>query len=822
IHLSGENPKVTVTEKSAVEVLITSGSRQGLYLQGSNPEVNIENSNIQLKSAESYAINTTSSTAGNTSIVNSTIDAENSVIALKNGNKTIITNSIIRAGSMWFHANRMVIEQKSLIELNSSIDHPAAIEYMQGSLNSDNIDAQLLQITTGSIVDIKRTDGSFRNGARIGGNSTVSVDQGGKLYIYNLGDGIPNDSQKHAPNAGLTFKFGNSNKIIVKDPGSEVSIIAKNGSAITASSPEVNQPTSLDIEVSNGGYFSAVSNTATVKSGTVAASILNINFDNPLFLDFRNLQSDGGVIFSTKNNTSTLVASNSDLALWHRLSDLDSDPTFNFQRLDYSFSGKNFSTLVSTSRPKYLNTSIIGTSGLSQFSRLSSNNGRWAIADELRVPTNADNKIHGRVSLPVGLYDSRPAWDNEATVTIEVESPSGEKKQEYTAKTVGNTKESPGISIYGEKPRGGLFEIELDEPLEAGSKVRISKVELTSGELGEGFEHQILTDTVEVFPIIPPKPAKFSSSIIAQNTTTLQGVTDNLDAEVTATLNGEPLNIEAVAVEADGRFLLDLSEVSLEVDDEIQVFLRDTEGSAASAGIVNPPETNNIRGNINPSTELTFHDATFEPATTLIVGNVGSVSPLDPLNPDLEVNPENKPELPEDQGILSIDFVSSFNFGTQVISAQDQTYYAQPQRLMNEDGTVNGDEIRPNYVQISDRRPKNKRNGWQLDVTQNEQFKGENNQELFGASLSLLNQQVTSTQDGMTPVLQSVSCVLIPGNRRTLLKAQGNEGAGTWIYRFGDTDTKEKSVTLNIPKGTNPEATDYSTTLIWELSMVPD
>ena len=94
------------------------------------------------------------------------------------------------------------------------------------------------------------------------------------------------------------------------------------------------------------------------------------------------------------------------------------------------------------------------------------------------------------------------------------------------------------------------------------------------------------------------------------------------------------------------------------------------------------------------------------------------------MNPDLEVNPENKPELPEDQGILSIDFVSSFNFGTQVISAQDQTYYAQPQRLMNEDGTVNGDEIRPNYVQISDRRPKNKRNGWQLDVTQNEQFKG--------------------------------------------------------------------------------------------------
>ena len=90
--------------------------------------------------------------------------------------------------------------------------------------------------------------------------------------------------------------------------------------------------------------------------------------------------------------------------------------------------------MVSTSRPKYLNTSIIGTSGLSQFSRLSSNNGRWAIADELRVPTNADNKIHGRVSLPVGLYDSRPAWDNEATVTIEVESPSERKSKNIRLK----------------------------------------------------------------------------------------------------------------------------------------------------------------------------------------------------------------------------------------------------------------------------------------------------------------------------------------------------------------------------------------------------
>ena len=198
------------------------------------------------------------------------------------------------------------------------------------------------------------------------------------------------------------------------------------------------------------------------------------------------------------------------------------------------------------------------------------------------------------------------------------------------------------------------------------------------------------------------------------------------------------------------------------------------------------------------------------------------IRPMDPLNPENEVNPENPPDLPVDQGLLSIDFISSFNFGSQVISAQDQTYFAQPQRLLNEDGTVNQLEERPNYVQISDRRPENERNGWQLAVTQKEQFKGKENQKLLGASLSLSNQQVITAQGSTAPGLQSVPFTLIPGNRRTLLKAQGNEGTGTWIYRFGDADTQGESVALNVPKGSTPEATTYSTTLIWELSAVPN
>lgn len=208
--------------------------------------------------------------------------------------------------------------------------------------------------------------------------------------------------------------------------------------------------------------------------------------------------------------------------------------------------------------------------------------------------------------------------------------------------------------------------------------------------------------------------------------------------------------------------------------------------------------------------------------SVVYVYDIESVSPADPLDPEVEVNPENTPELPEGQGLLSIDFASRFNFGSQVISAHDQTYYAQPQRLLNEDQSIHEDEERPNYVQVSDRRSENERNGWQLDVTQKEQFQTKNAHELAGAQLQLMNQQLVTAQGGKEPSLQATTPLkLVPGNKRTLVRAEGAEGTGTWIYRFGNAQSTEESVALHVPKGATPESNHYATTLIWELSAVP-
>lgn len=239
--------------------------------------------------------------------------------------------------------------------------------------------------------------------------------------------------------------------------------------------------------------------------------------------------------------------------------------------------------------------------------------------------------------------------------------------------------------------------------------------------------------------------------------------------------------------------------------------------------------SNFISGQIATHAEVDYWDEHFDDVSYSSKSNTEITeistpvpSPLDPINPEEEVNPENPPIIPDNQGLLTIDFVSQFDFGQQLISLSDQTYFAKPQRLLNEDGTINQEEERPNYIQISDRRPEEDRNEWQLSVTQREQFKGEQGQELLGAKLQLMNSEIIGTQGEKVPELQSKTNELQPENKKILIKARGDEGKGTWIYRFGNSETARESIALVVPKGSNPQNVNYSTTLTWELSSVPD
>lgn len=193
------------------------------------------------------------------------------------------------------------------------------------------------------------------------------------------------------------------------------------------------------------------------------------------------------------------------------------------------------------------------------------------------------------------------------------------------------------------------------------------------------------------------------------------------------------------------------------------------------------------------------------------------VSPKDPENPQEELHPEVMPELPENQGFLSIDFVPTIQFGDQEISYfAPETLYAEPLRT-----TAN--ETRANFVQVSDRRGRNQSDGWRLSVKQREQFKNsETGHVLAGASLQFHHIQAIAASGQENQPTHSEQFSLLPGVSSTVAQAQAGSGLETWLFAFGTTDQASESVVLHLASEQERQTGTYETTLEWILQSVPD
>lgn len=207
-----------------------------------------------------------------------------------------------------------------------------------------------------------------------------------------------------------------------------------------------------------------------------------------------------------------------------------------------------------------------------------------------------------------------------------------------------------------------------------------------------------------------------------------------------------------------------------------------------------------------------------------------STNPVNPTNPDPEspiqpVNPldPDKPIEPGTSGPLSLDYVSILDFGEQLISVKDQVYFAKPQYMFKEDGTIDKDNPLPNYAQVTDKRGGEK--GWSLSVKQNGQFKSvKNNKELTGAEITFKNAKVLSNSNSKTPSSVKNSFSLTSdgtGVSENVMSASEGEGFGTWIYSFGDDSTKNNSIELSVPGSTPKESDVYTTSLTWSLTDIP-
>ncbi|MGM0126390.1 hypothetical protein IGI37_003819 [Enterococcus sp. AZ194] len=207
---------------------------------------------------------------------------------------------------------------------------------------------------------------------------------------------------------------------------------------------------------------------------------------------------------------------------------------------------------------------------------------------------------------------------------------------------------------------------------------------------------------------------------------------------------------------------------------------------------------------------------TYTPSTS----PTNPTDPLDPGKPIVPIVPPGEtPDNPGTAGPLSIDFASSFYFGSNEIISTTKTYEANPQAYTNEAGT---DTTGPNFVQVSDNR--GKESGWTLKVTQKGQFKTTTvkaGTELEGAKITLNNGNVVSASDSAFPT-GNAKTVLTPNSESLVMSAKDGQGAGTYLHNWGtDQATGATSVTLEVPGSSTKYSDRYETSFTWVLSDVP-
>ena len=240
------------------------------------------------------------------------------------------------------------------------------------------------------------------------------------------------------------------------------------------------------------------------------------------------------------------------------------------------------------------------------------------------------------------------------------------------------------------------------------------------------------------------------------------------------------------------------------------------------------------------SAATTGGDYTSSANLTLQAGT-GPVDPLDPTDPTNPVTPVD-PGTPGASGNLTVDYGSTLYFGTQSISTQSKTYYAHPDMVKDQSNAV---KVVPNYVQVTDQS--GELSGWTLSLTQASDLhmttgtSTDPGYALSGAQISFTGGTLLGG-NGITAGKPSdvvASGVLTPGVATKLVSAVKNEGAGTWLYNFGDVDAYDASsvdtanttdhtkvatksaISLAVPAGLIEKAAPYTTDLYWSLQAVP-
>lgn len=198
-------------------------------------------------------------------------------------------------------------------------------------------------------------------------------------------------------------------------------------------------------------------------------------------------------------------------------------------------------------------------------------------------------------------------------------------------------------------------------------------------------------------------------------------------------------------------------------------------------------------------------------------------------DPDVEIDPE----VPGTTGPLSLVKAVTMDFGSQVISNQDQTYSMIAEMANLADGS--GQVPYVSFAQVQDTRGSNA--GWILSVSISDFTSSTQNNILTGAQISLNDPtiQYGGSNTANAPSAHTSGLQLIPnaGSVPVMTAATG-QGAGVSSVVWGnqtDLNTQaaadpsgvieNNAIQLFVPGSTAKDATTYTSTLSWELTSTP-
>jgi len=253
-------------------------------------------------------------------------------------------------------------------------------------------------------------------------------------------------------------------------------------------------------------------------------------------------------------------------------------------------------------------------------------------------------------------------------------------------------------------------------------------------------------------------------------------------------------------------FKIEVSEDQLALD--LLVFSDNT--TSLTFGYAPPNEGNNE----TPGENTEGSDTSTNVGVSFLPGDEAPpvLDPSDPNNPYVP-NPEN-PADPGDPptgnvGHLTLDYVSSFSFGSQEISSNTQTYESSV--------------LRP-FIQVSDRRGTG--DGWGVTASlsgfESSNGSGENGS-LPGAVLTLDGGSLQSPIDSPSPYAYQGVELHAGGEEAPIVWANAGTGTGTWSNRWfpsEETAGENNNVTLEVPGGAATTG-QHNGTITWSLVDAP-